>query len=181
MLLSNDRAMADEDLVKAERLLDKYVEENKCGWCRKQGRKIRDAAKELRAASPAALGITKRFQDEVGDTAALDSLDSQKKELSEAAERNKGFVDRLDKVLEGPREKVQERRPFGPRKQRQAAEPLTERRGLRNLPGLPEFVTPDEVGSKRDAEMEAFRAKSNRRTGPIREKIRFRLSKRIGD
>lgn len=175
---SNHRTMADEDLAEAERRLDKYVTENKCGWCRKQGRKILDAAKELRAASPAALDITKRFQDEVGDTTALDSLDDQKKELSQAAERNRDFKSRLDQVLEKPRERVQDRRPFGPRGQRPLA-PKTENRGTGLLPGLPGFTTPDEVGQKRDAEMERFRSEGNRRTGPVREKLRFQVWKRM--
>jgi len=158
--------------------LEKYIDDSKCGWCRKQGRKIRDAAKELRAASPAALGITKRFQEEVGDTKALDGLDDQKKELSKAAERNQTFVDRLEKVLEKPRERVQERRPYGPREKRPSQEPLTERRGLSNLPGLPGFTTPDEVGQKRDTDLERFRSEGNRRTGPIREQFRLRVWKR---
>ena len=171
---SNHRPMADKDLAEAERLLDKYVEESKCGWCRKNGRKIRDATKELRSASPAALSITEEFTKRVGKTTALDGLDDQKKELSEASERNRNFTARLNEVLDGPREKVQQRRPFGPSGKRTTA-PRPQERGPSPMPMLPRFTTPDEVGQKREEQMERFRAENNRRTGPLREKIRFRI------
>lgn len=180
MLLFNDRVMADKDLAEAERLLNNYIDDSKCGWCRKHARNIRDAAKELRAASPTALGITKEFEERIGKTSALDGLDSQKAELTEASERNRGFKERLDKVLEGPRERVQERRPLGPRG-RAPPTPKTEGRGISNMPGLPGFVTPDEVGQRRDDKLQRFRQDANRRTGPIREKIRFRIWDRLED
>ena len=158
--------------------MDKYIDDSKCGWCRKNARKIRDAAKELRAASPAALDITKQFQDKVGKTTALDGLDEQKKDLSAAAERNRDFKERLNKVLEEPRERVQKGRPFGPRSKRTTtAKP--EKRGPPLFPGLPGFVTPDEVGQERDEDLERYRAEGNRRTGPIREKFRLRVWKRM--
>ena len=172
--------MADKDLVEAERHLDAYIEDNKCGWCRKQGRKILDAAKELRAASPTALGITKEFEERIGETAALDGLDSQKRELSEQAEKTRGFKARLDQVLKKPREKVRERRPLGPRG-RGPVEAPPANRGEPRMPSLPGFMTPDEVGQNRQDDMERFKSEGNRHVGPVRERFRFRVWKRIED
>lgn len=174
----NDRHMADEDLAEAERLLSKYVDDSKCGWCRKNARKIRDAAKELRAASPTALGITKEFEERIGKTDALDGLDAQKEDLSKTAERTKDFKARLGKVFDGPREAVKNRRPLGPRGERPLPS-IPENRGSPEMPGLARFVTQDEVGQKQDEQMQRFRSESNRRTGPVREKFRFRLWKRM--
>lgn len=167
--------MADKDLAEAEKHLDHYIDDSKCGWCRKNARKIRDAAKELRAASPTALGITKEFEDRIGQTDALDGLDSQKEELSKAAERTRDFKARLDKVFEKPREAVKQRRPLGPR---QSVRSSTDQ-GAPELPSLPSFVTPEEAGQQRNEEMQKFREDSNRRTGPLREKLRFRAWKRM--
>lgn len=150
-------------MAEAERLLEKYAETQKCGWCRQKARKLRDATKQLREASPKAIKLTDDFKKELGDTGALDSVDEELEEIKSQAEKNVGFHERLNRV-------VNMERMEPPRRRKLVDE---------SLPNLPPIVTPDEVGLMREEEMRRFREQSNRRTGPIREKIRFQVWKRL--
>jgi hypothetical protein len=156
--------MADEDLEQAERLLAKYADENNCGWCRKKARTLKEAASELRRASPKAMDLTDRFKDEL-DSRNLDNLEAEVDELRSQADRNRKFRERLDEVLDAPERPRRRERPLQTR-----APPL---------PDLPPIVTPDDVGRQESEERRRFMEEAERRTGPVRTEVRYRLWKRL--
>jgi len=154
--------MADEDLVRARELLAKYAAEAQCGWCKRQAAKLATAATELQAASPGAM----KFHDEVQQTTELSHIDEVVGELKSARDRQEEFKQRLSDVLDRTRE-LEPRTPPPPT--------LEDRSRALPRPRLPAgFVTPDELGRKREEEYARYKENVQRKRGPVRDHLAFR-------
>lgn len=171
--------MAEDDLRKAKRLLERYAEDNKCGWCRKKARILATAAGELDQSSPEALEFAKQMESK---TKELSRLGETLSEISETKNQRQGLSDRLDDILS--------------RAKRTMPEPGSREVGVTDSPnvntpreaplrqefdrGLPfKVVTPDEVGRNRSERYARYRSEVQKNRGPVRDRLFFRLWERI--
>jgi hypothetical protein len=171
--------MAEDDLRKAKRLLERYAEDNKCGWCRKKARILATAAGELDQSSPEALEFAKKMESK---TKELSRLGETLSEISETKNQRQGLSDRLDDILSRAKGDLPDSGSRGVG--------VTNSQNVNTIGGPPlrqEFdrrlpfnvVTPDEVGRDRSERYARYRSEVQKTRGPVRDRLLFRLWERI--